>query len=224
MPYICDQFQADSVPPESMDRLWASGWRHFGGRFFRYSLQFDEVSGALQTIEPLRIDLSRFGPKKDQRRVLARNSDVRWEIIPARVDDDVQSLFQRHKQRFVSNIPESIFDFIAREEPSSRPCGCLEFRALLDGRLMAASFLAVGERSTSGIYGVFDPEFSARSPGVLTMLKEIEHSRERGFRHYYPGYATREPSAYDYKKRFAALEVLDWTTGEWRPATSGHRP
>ena len=212
-----DQFEADAVPTELMDSLWAAGWRHFGPRFFRYGAQFDEVSGEMQWIQPLRIDLTGFAPSKSQRRTLAANTDVRWEIVPARLGDDVQDLFHRHKQRFISNVPESIFDFISRENPATRPCQCLEFRALVDGKLMAASFLAVGKSATSSIYGIFDPEFARRSPGTLTMLKEIEHSIALGRRHYYPGYATREKSAYDYKKRFAALERLDWARAEWVP-------
>jgi arginine-tRNA-protein transferase len=47
------------------------------------------------------------------------------------------------------------------------------------------------------------------------MLLEMEHSRALGCRYYYPGYATREPSAYDYKKQLRGLEVLDWRSGEW---------
>jgi arginine-tRNA-protein transferase len=47
------------------------------------------------------------------------------------------------------------------------------------------------------------------------MLLEIEFSRRRGSAFYYPGYATREPSAYDYKKQFQGLEVLNWETGAW---------
>jgi leucyl-tRNA---protein transferase len=219
-PYIFDQFEADAVPPELMDSLWASGWRHFGSRFFRYSIQFEEASGAMQSIQPLRIDLAGFRPSKSQRRTLSANTDVSWEIVPARLGEDVQDLFQRHKQRFISNVPESIFDFISHDSPSTSPCQCLEFRAMLGGRLMAASFLAVGKNATSSIYGIFDPDFARRSPGTLTMLKEIEHSTAMGCQFYYPGYATREKSAYDYKKRFAALERLDWEGEEWLPMSA----
>lgn len=215
LPDINEHFFARSVPPHLMDALWAAGWRHFGETFFRYSLQFDEASMGLQLIQPLRIDLQRFAPSKSQRRVLNKNTDVRWEIIPARAGDDVQAMFQRHKQRFKSNVPETLFSFIALENTATEPCECLEFRALLDDQLIAASFLAVGSTSSSSIYGLFDPDHSHRSLGALTMLKEIEHCRAAGHRFYYPGYATRESSAYDYKKRFNALEWLNWTTGEW---------
>jgi arginine-tRNA-protein transferase len=86
----------------------------------------------------------------------------------------------------------------------------------LGGELVALSFLDVGVESASSVYGVFEPELGRRSLGVLTMLKEIEHSRARGCRWYYPGYATQGSSAYDYKKQFGALEFLDWASGEWR--------
>lgn len=197
-----------------MDKLWAAGWRHFGPRFFRYSLHYDARSG-WQVIQPLRIDLARFVLSKNQRRVLRRNADLRWEITPARAGGDVQALFHEHKKRFVENVPDSLFDFIASESPAVQPCECLEFRVLLGGRLIAASFLDVGRASASSIYGVFDPAFSRRSPGILTMLREIEFAISRGLRHYYPGYGTRESGVYDYKKRFRGLETLDWATGRW---------
>lgn len=213
-PYLYDQFTASFVPPATMDELWAAGWRHFGPRFFRYSLHFDPHTGA-QAVQPLRIDLTRFALSKSQRRVRNRNADVRWEIIPARAAEDVQGLFHTHRTRFTENVPESLFDFISAERPAAHPCECLEVRALLEGRLVAASFLDVGRESASSVYGVFDPELSRRSLGILTMLREIEYAMGRGLRHYYPGYATRGSSVYDYKKRFSGLETLDWETGNW---------
>jgi arginine-tRNA-protein transferase len=87
---------------------------------------------------------------------------------------------------------------------------------VFDGsELVALSYLDLGERATSSVYGMFEPAHSRRSLGIYTMLLEIEFSRRRGCAFYYPGYATREPSAYDYKKQFQGLEVLNWETGAW---------
>jgi len=63
---------------------------------------------------------------------------------------------------------------------------------------------------------MFDPAQAKRSLGILMMLQSIQFSREHGYRYYYPGYAYREVSPYDYKKKFLALEYLDWTAG-WKP-------
>ena len=52
---------------------------------------------------------------------------------------------------------------------------------------------------------------------AIALDDAIARTRELGLRHHYPGYATREPSAYDYKKQLRALEVLDWSSGCWQP-------
>lgn len=216
LPFISDQFHASAVPAPVMDLLWASGWRHFGASFQRYSIQWDDDMNE-QTIQPLRLHLPDFRPSRGQRRVLGRNADLAWEIIPARADAEVRRLFHEHKTRFRQNIPDSLFDFISADDPARCPCECLEIRALLEGRLVAASFMDVGETSTSGVYGLFDTRHSRRSLGIATMLKEIEWSIASGRRFYYPGYATKEPGAYDYKKQFAGLQFLDWSRGDWLP-------
>ena len=67
-----------------------------------------------------------------------------------------------------------------------------------------------GKKIAVGLIGDSEDRFSTM------MLQSIEFSLRRGCRYYYPGYAYREPFAYDYKKRFIGLEVFDWTGG-WTP-------
>jgi leucyl-tRNA---protein transferase len=203
--------------PEEMDALWAEGWRHFGVFFFRY--RRTEMGGRRCTVLPLRVDLARFGPSRGQRRVLARNRDLRLAIRPSFVDDEKIELFERHRLRFRTNVPESLFNFLS-SDPASVPCDGVEVCAYAGRRLVAASFLDVGRGATSAVYAMFEPEESRRSLGILTMLAAIDFTRERGGRHYYPGYACREPSAYDYKKNFAGLEAFDWR-GRWHPVRRG---
>lgn len=214
LPVLDQSFRCPSVPPEIMDRLWETGWRHFGDTFFRYNVSADDQG--LKTITPLRLDLAAFQPSKSQRRVLRRNADLRHEFRPARLTDEARALFHRHKARFTSNVPEELDNFLS-PDPASIPCTCLECRVYEGNTLLALSFLDVGQQATSAVYGMFEPAHAWRSLGILTMLLEMEHSRALGCRYYYPGYATHEPSAYDYKKQFHSLETLDWLTGEWRP-------
>jgi arginyl-tRNA--protein-N-Asp/Glu arginylyltransferase len=84
-------------------------------------------------------------------------------------------------------------------------------------RLLAVSFLDVGQAAGSSVYAMFEPEEARRSLGTFTLLLEILFCREAGFEFLYPGYATQESSAYDYKKQFRSLEWLDFETGEWLP-------
>ncbi len=64
---------------------------------------------------------------------------------------------------------------------------------------------------------MFEPEAAARSLGICTFLHEIAYAQNTGRRYLYPGYATVEPSHYDYKKSFPALESYHWRTNTWLP-------
>lgn len=221
-PVLDDAFICDSVPAEVMDHAWAAGWRHFGRYFFRYSTQRAE-NGGLQTITPLRIDLAACTFTKSQRRVLNKNAGLRIEIAPAAIDSELRALFQRHKQRFTYNIPDTLETFLG-PDPTSGPCECRMFRVFDGPRLIAASFIDLGRLSASSIYGLFEPEYHKRSLGIFTLLLEIRFCQQSGLRWLYPGYATREPSVYDYKKQFRGMAYLDWNAAAWLPLSAASQP
>ena len=208
---INQEFRSGEVTPEQMDKLLADGWRHFGTKFYRYSLNV--YRDHIVRVMPLRIRLADFRLSKSQRRILRKNEDLECTIGPINITDDMHDLFASHKKRFVSDVPPSIYTFLSTD-PANVPCPALETRVSLGGQLAAASFFDVGAESISSIYGIFDPELTSRSLGIFTMLKEIEWAIGNGRRYYYPGYAYDGESYYDYKKRFSALERFDWY-GSW---------
>jgi arginine-tRNA-protein transferase len=209
--FINEEFYADAVSPLQLDTLLADGWRHFGTQFFRYSLGVYEFD--IRRVIPLRIRLADFSTSKSQRRVLRDNADTSVTLGPIDITDEAVALFERHKGRFKSGVPDSIYDFLS-EDPSNVPCDSRQLGVQLDGRLVAVSYLDVGERAVSAIYGMFEPELASRSLGIFTMLKEIEFAIESGKEFYYQGYAYDGPSFYDYKKRFRGTESFDWN-GNW---------
>jgi arginine-tRNA-protein transferase len=218
--FINEEFHADTVTPAQLDTFLADGWRHFGTQFFRYSLGVYEFD--IRLVIPLRIRLDDFSLSKSQRRVLSRNADTAVEIRPIKITDESAALFERHKRRFTSGVPDSLHDFLS-DEPASVPCQAFEVDVRLDGRLIAASYFDVGEGTVSAIYGMFDPDMPRRSLGIFTMLKEIEFAIERGKEFYYQGYAYEGSSFYDYKKRFRGTERYDWK-GNWKPLAPGEEP
>lgn len=215
-PYLNEEIFAPARWPRPMiDQFWAQGWRRFGPTLFRYSLMASP-GGDIDVIVPLRLEPATFSATRSQRRVLRNNADVSWDIAPATLAPEFLELFEKHRHRFASNTPESLSVFLG-DDPAASPCECLAFRCLVRGRVIAASFLDVGESAVSAVYAVFDPVEARRSPGTLTMLREIEWSREQGLTHYYPGYTTLGAGVYDYKKNFGPAEGFDWWTSEWRP-------
>lgn len=212
MIYVNEQMFLTRVEPPRLDLLLASGWRHFGTFFFRYSLI--PAQGRIREVIPLRIRLDRFTPSRSQRRILRRNQDLSVVIRPSLIDDTREDLFDRHKQRFTDNVPDSLHDFLS-DQPATIPCTNHEICAFLDDRLVAVSFLDLGRSSASAVCAIFEPDLSARSLGIFLILRGIEYAKSLDLKYYYPGYAYRGASHYDYKKGFSGLEMLDWSHG-WR--------
>ena len=208
-----EYFRCRRAGPEAMDELWAEGWRHFGEVFFRYRRW--EHDGRDYTVTPLRVDLERFAPSRSQRRELARNRDLRVGVRATVLDAELRRMFEAHRQRFRADVPDSLHSFLSRR-PADVPCRNETVLVHSGARLVAAHFLDVGRRATSAVYSMFDPAESRRSLGIYTILLAIDLSRRAGRRYYYPGYACREPSPYDYKKNLSGLEEYDWRGG-WVP-------
>jgi len=209
--FINEGFRTACVPPESMDKLWEAGWRHFGTHFFRYSLGF--YGSEIRRVLPLRIRLADYRHSKSLRRTLRRNSSLRCTISPVNITERHSELFERHKQRFDQGVPDSIYNFISPAHP--QPCETRQLDVYQDESLIASSFFDVGETAVSGIYAMFEPSEGTRSLGIFTLLKEIDLAIDRGMEFYYLGYAYDGESFYDYKKRFRGTEEFDWN-GQWK--------
>lgn len=209
-----EYFFHDSVSGRQMDWLWANGWRHFGTYFYRYARTIH--ADKPHHVMPLRIKLNSFIKSRSQKRILKKNKDLQVCFSPAFVSAEVETLFEKHKRRFRDNIPPSIFTFISKE-PANTPCECLSLSLYLDEKLIGMSYLDSGEEANSSVYQCFDPEFAHRSLGIFMVLCSIEYSLKQDKRYYYHGYAYKEPSHYDYKKKFSALETFHWETASWQP-------
>jgi arginine-tRNA-protein transferase len=212
-PFIDEYFFAYSVAPELLDHLLSKGWRHFGVYFYRYSQ--DNYGGQRRRVRPVRVNTDEFRQSKKQRRVWRQNEDLTCVMRPALIDDAKDALFQRHKERFTHNVPNTLYDFLS-EMPATVPTDCRECCVYDGEQLLAVSFFDVGRDSLSAIYAMFEPAAAHRSLGLYTMLREIEYAQTNGKSFYYHGYCHETPSFYDYKKRFHALQYYDWPTERWR--------
>ncbi|MGL4609552.1 MAG: arginine-tRNA-protein transferase [Trueperaceae bacterium] len=207
-----EYFFHDHLSPALMDMLWANGWRHFGSYFFRYSEM--EKDGQCFHVQPLRLRLEHFTVNRSQRRTLGKNRDLAFSVKAAYIDSEVTELFERHKTRFKDNVPESLETFLS-DEPAVKPCPCLSLCLHLEGALVGVSYLDMGEVACSSVYQCFEPSLAKRGLGIFMMLLAAHYAREQGKTFYYPGYAFKEPSFYDYKKTLRGLEAFDWKT--WQP-------
>jgi leucyl-tRNA---protein transferase len=212
-PRISEYFMAGFRTPEQMDTLWSHGWRRLGFNFMCYSFAAD--LGPLLVVQPLRVPLCQTQLRRSQRRILRKNSDLTVKVGVTRLDRERDQLFQQHKRRFRTSIPESLKEFLG-PCAGERPCQNVEVAVFGRDRLLAASYLDVGKEGAASLYAMFALSEARRSLGIYTMLLEIAYARTQGCRYYYSGYAFHEPSYLDYKKQFAGMEWYDWR-GNWLP-------
>lgn len=212
---IDERAEMIQLNPAALDRILSEGWRLLGRRFVRHN--FSTWHRKLCRTIPLRVRLAQFEPAKSQRQTLRRNSDLQVMSAPARFDAERERLFDLHRERFHEKQATTLGSFIHSDFPSRFPTEGRELAVHLDGTLIACSFFHLGEKAVSGTYCVFDPVYSRRSLGTLTMLLELLIAKEMGKEFYYHGYTHDTPSQFDYKLSVKGLEALNWDTGEWSP-------
>jgi arginyl-tRNA--protein-N-Asp/Glu arginylyltransferase len=71
-----------------------------------------------------------------------------------------------------------------------------------------------GERSLSAVYCYYDPTFGRFSPGVYSILYQLELCRRWGLPHLYLGLTIEGCKAMTYKRRYLPHERL--IGGEWQ--------
>jgi leucyl-tRNA---protein transferase len=208
-----------SIGDEELDLMFENGWRRAGNIFYRYSYDThdDIATGGPKKVLPLRIPVNAFTLTKSQSKIWRKNAEFTWNLVSGRPTEAHHELFLLHRDRFERNAPDSIYDFITTTHESLPTRGLL--LDVYDGdALIASSLIDHTSKSLSSIYAMFHPAYRAFSLGVHTMLLEIYAAKQLGITFYYPGFAHHESSFYDYKKRFNALQWLDWKDAvDWLP-------
>jgi arginine-tRNA-protein transferase len=139
--------------------------------------------------EPIRLDVTRFTLGRRHRRVLARGDrDLRVEIGTPTVDDARVAIYNAHKVgRGLLNGAEDIDRagygaFLVDSCTES-----VELRYRHGDRLVGIAIVDRGADGLSAVYTFFDPSFGRYSPGVYSILKQLELCRHWGLRWLYLG-------------------------------------
>ena len=204
-------FFATGLDGADLNKLLETGWRKFGMCYFR-----PECRSCRECV-PIRIPAADFRPSKSQRRVLRNSSDIEVKIGPLDFNDEIYELYMIHSaDRFGRKT--CLSDFY--ENFYYQTCPALQSEYYLNGRLIAAGFLDRSTEALSSVYFVFNTAFSKYSPGIYSILREIEYAASTGYKYYYLGYYVRDNHSMAYKGRFFPQELYDWEKKEWRTVLS----
>ncbi len=201
-----------STPPQPAlyQYLLNAGFRRSGDHVYR------PHCSACQACVPVRLPVTEFRPRRNQRRCWRANA---WKIqIRIRPAGFTQAHFElylrytgsRHREGGMAEADEERYlEFL-----TTRWCPSEFVEFHLEDRLMAVAVTDVLPNALSAVYTFFDPELSAFSPGTFAILWQIAQARARGLQHLYLGYWIRDCDKMSYKERFRPLEA--WDGRQWR--------
>ena len=183
------------------------GWRRFGNYYF-YPICKD-----CSECKSLRIDVERFKPSKSQRKALNRNKDTLLVVQKPTVTNDHIKLYNKYHywkaqkdgwsgksitpMEYYENFAQGAYDF-GKE--------VLYYR---DDKLIGVDLIDIVEDGISSIYFFYDPDYAYYSLGTFSLLKQIEFAKALKKRWIYLGYWVDGCKAFEYKRKFKPLQILD---------------
>lgn len=191
------------VDSELYARLSESGFRRSGEHFYRPHCE--QCSACI----PARIPVALFTPKRQQRKVMARNRDLTVTPARPRFTEEYYALYQRYiEQRHADGdmFPpdrEQFSNFLVRDLPYTR---FYEFHRC--GQLLAVAVTDVLPNGLSAVYTFYDPDEERRSLGRFAILWQIEECRRLGLSALYLGYWIKNCQKMSYKTQYRPIELL----------------
>ncbi|NJB85632.1 arginine-tRNA-protein transferase [Lewinella marina] len=205
------------LSPESLDWHLAKGWYRMGSTIFTTHFLFFQ-NRPFSAIW-IRIDLQNFKFSRSQRKLLRKNAQLfDTAIAPRCIDEERERLYRKYADSFDGRLSPSVADSLEDYDNEVLfNTWEVTVRDRVRQQLVASSYFDLGGRSAASILGIFDPDLKSFSLGYYTMLLEIEHCLQQGFRYYYPGYVVPGYQRFDYKLRLGKAEYFDIRTEGWLP-------
>ena len=164
---------------------------------------------------PLRLPVDRFAPRRIQRRIIKRNSSVQVSELASGYSEEQYQLYKKYIR---SRHPEgSMADLSAQQYIHFLTCRWCEtrfFEFRLRKRLQAVAVTDLLPQGLSAVYTFFDPDLSNLSPGVFTILWQIEEAKRRGLKWLYLGYWIPKCRKMEYKDQYRPVQA--YLNNQWQ--------
>ena len=174
-----------------------------------------------QACIPVRVPVAAFRPSRSQRRIQARNNDLRVLARSPEYDPEHFALYLRYqKHRHAGGgmddpDPQKYTNFLL-----SRHVHTVFYEMRWRTQLLGVAVVDHLPDGLSAVYTFFDPAETRRSLGSFAVIWQIERARQLGLDWVYLGYLIRECAKMSYKENFQPLEA--YVDGRWGPLTPPH--
>ncbi len=191
---------------EDFDYFLDLGYRKFAYRFFKYVCDCDLCSS-------IRIIVPEHSHSKTHKRILNKNEGMRFTVSRLEYRESHYELYRKHHaERGFNVLDEDLFV----QEFYLTPVEAAMTEVYEGDRLVGIGFLDIGKESLSSVYFVYDPDYSEYSPGVYSIIKEIDYAKSLGKNYYYLGLYCKGQRFLGYKDKFVPYETFDYETGIWQ--------
>lgn len=200
------------VSGDELDELLARGWRRFGPAYFRPACR------ACSECVPLRIPVDQFRMSKQQRRVWNKVKN-RLEVVEQtpQIDEARLNLYHRWhaSQGDKRDWPADAIDSSDYYHQFAFPHACGKELSYWDTSSADGERTLVGVAITdftpnalSAVYTYYNPDYAYLSPGIASVLFQIETARATGRHWLYLGFRVLGCPSSEYKARFQPHELL----------------
>ncbi|MCP3668151.1 MAG: arginyltransferase [Gammaproteobacteria bacterium] len=193
------------LTPEIYGKLLNLGFRRSGEIVYRPGCSH------CKACKSTRLAVAEFKPRRNQLRCWSQLEEkIKVKIKPPLLLDEHFDLYQRyirnrHPDGSMDNgSSEDYFKFL-----NSSWCKThfIEFR--FETELMAVACTDQVPQGLSSLYTFFDPAFEQLSPGVFTILWQIEETVKQGLPWLYLGYWIANCNKMKYKTNFKPIQLLE---------------
>ncbi|MFA5538662.1 MAG: arginyltransferase [Gemmobacter sp.] len=197
------------------DALSKQGFRRSQNVLYRPSCA--ECSACMSA----RIRVADFAPRRTQRRIARRNTDLKRNVTSPWATEAQYALFRRyldsrHADGGMADM--DVFEFAAMIEETPIRSRVVEYSlpgAGADAALAAVCLTDLLDDGLSLVYSFYEPGMVSRSLGTWVILDHVEIAREAGLPYVYLGYWVPGSRKMGYKAGFDALEI--YKGGIWQP-------
>ncbi len=207
------------LTPAELDIYLAKGWFRMNQTIFTtHFLQFNNRDYPAIW---LRVALDNYNPDSKHKTVLQRNKQFRTEIRKALITVQHEQLYNKYKTA-VSFEAYSSLNQLLLNGYSENIYNTWQVNVYDNHKLIASGFFDLGNTAAEGIVCIYHPDYKKYSLGKYLIYTKMDHCRQLGLSHFYPGYAVPGYAAFDYKLELgkAAMQYYNVSTAQWVPYTT----
>ncbi|MEA1914879.1 MAG: arginyltransferase, partial [Campylobacterota bacterium] len=195
----------DSTPEEFHEML-KRGWRRFGKMNF-----VPECKGCEKCVS-IRIDVPAYQFSKSEKRVLAKNSEMKIYIAPPSMSIKHLELYDKYHKHMSEKKQWNYAAVDASEYRRSYIEGggiyAREILYMLENKLIGVALVDVLPDALSAIYCYYDHDYENLSLGKFSILAQIKIAKELNIKHLYLGYWIKDHYSMGYKENYQPFEIL----------------